>query len=580
MGAFMRKKYWAIWIALGLVIAQETSVSAALWSAGYYAGWSQESGTLLPSEIDYTALSLIIHFSVIPSGVDGIDYLTKSLTVANSAAAVAAAHNAGKKIIFTIGGANTQGAFEICTQPSNRATFINNLISFMQTRGYDGIDVDWEPLVAPADTVPYQNFVQELRTALNTIDTNLILTAAVSQSESIVGPVQNQFDQIFIMNYDMSGSWNTVSWHHSPIYNNAGISESGHLLRCTDQMVDRFVAAGVPVTKVGVGIAFYGYVWAGGTGTSTGGVTCAGQTWTSAPAITAVSYSTLMDTYAATASTLWDASAAAAYMSLDQTGSANDKFITFDNEVTVQAKVQYALDKNAGGMFIFQLGQGYRRSLPAGQKDLLLQTLKQALIVSPTQTATSTWTATFTATQSPTSTSTPTSAATQTQTPTSTDTPGPSPTQTPTGTPNAGETGTASVTAVVSWTITPTATETTLLNSPPSRTMTPSATPVVSVTASSSHPIVPGDFIAFPQPCDDHARIIYQAVKSYPVQISLYNMIGERVLHQVGEPSDCGAMLSVEIQTVRLPNGIYFLVLNTQDIPGPRKFVCRIAVKH
>jgi chitinase len=158
---------------------------------------------------------------------------------------------------------------------------------------------------------------------------------------------------------------------------------TGGLVPSTDGMVNSFIAAGVAASKLGIGIAFYGQLWAGGTGTSTGGAALPRHSWTIAPTNSSISYASIMSTYYQTNLYHWDAAAQAAYLSIDNTGSVNDKFISYDDEHTCQAKVSYARNRSLGGVMIWELGEGYRSSQPAGQRDPLLQAVKQALLATP-----------------------------------------------------------------------------------------------------------------------------------------------------------------------------------------------------
>ena len=144
-------------------------------------------------------------------------------------------------------------------------------------------------------------------------------------------------------------------------------------------VVIHFLAAGIPASKLGIGIDFYGYVWNGGNGTTTGGVTKPRQTWTSDPWVQGnVPYYTIMQDYYQPQYYNWDDAAKASYLSIDDTGSTNDKFISYDDEKTVQAKFDYARTKGIGGLIIWELGGGYRANQSAGQKDVLLQAVKNA----------------------------------------------------------------------------------------------------------------------------------------------------------------------------------------------------------
>ena len=153
----------------------------------------------------------------------------------------------------------------------------------MKAGNYDGIDLDWEP-VPTADFHQFTNLVLELRAALDLLPTRKLLTAAVSayspygdapDSEcKMLAALQPCFDQINIMTYDLSGPYaGWVTWFNSPVYDGSMCFPStSRLMPSIDGAVKNFTANGVNPAKLGVGVAFYGDVWIGGTGASTGGV--------------------------------------------------------------------------------------------------------------------------------------------------------------------------------------------------------------------------------------------------------------------------------------------------------------------
>jgi chitinase len=139
------------------------------------------------------------------------------------------------------------------------------------------------------------------------------------------------------------------------------------------------ISHGVKPSKLGIGIDFYGYVWSGGHGTPTGGVTEPRQSWSVDPWVQDnVPYHVIMETYYARDVARWDSLAEASYLSIDKPGSADDKFISYDNEMTCRKKVEYAARKGLGGVFIWELGGGFWRNSPNGTQDPLLQEVKRA----------------------------------------------------------------------------------------------------------------------------------------------------------------------------------------------------------
>src|ERR1035438_10338746 len=98
------------------------------------------------SNIDFTTLTHVIHFSVGPNSNGTLDSSANSITAGNSADVVSRAHAAGKKVLICVGGSETESEFQGATSIANLPAFINNLTNFMASRGYDGVDIDWEPL--------------------------------------------------------------------------------------------------------------------------------------------------------------------------------------------------------------------------------------------------------------------------------------------------------------------------------------------------------------------------------------------------------------------------------------------------
>ncbi len=355
-----------------------------LWVTAYYAGWKQGQANngLLPAEdIDYTALSHIIHFALVPNRDGTLDNMSNNITEINSSRLVSLAHAAGKKVLITVGGWGTDAGFRGATDPSNLNSFVDRLVNFMSSRGYDGIDIDWEVL-QDYDSQPYSKFVELLGTRCSAVNPRPLITAAVASQPRLIAALEKYFDQIYVMTYDFSSAWpGWVTWHNSPI-KDGGVQfpSSGRPLPSVDKMADDFIAAGLPKRKLGIGIDFYGYVWRGGSGTPTIGASAPGQSWTTPPQVEPnVPYFTIYKDYYRPEYYRWDTLAQAAYLSIHPSPDLADKFVSYDDEHTCRSKVEYARGKGIGGVFIWELGGGY---LPAtfSERDRLLQAVKQAAL--------------------------------------------------------------------------------------------------------------------------------------------------------------------------------------------------------
>src|SRR6476646_9461924 len=85
---------------LAAISAYEPRAKADLWCTGYYPGWEQSA--MPASAIDYSALTHIIHFSIVPNSDGTLNTSDNGLTAGNSANIVTNAHAAGRKVLVCI----------------------------------------------------------------------------------------------------------------------------------------------------------------------------------------------------------------------------------------------------------------------------------------------------------------------------------------------------------------------------------------------------------------------------------------------------------------------------------------------
>lgn len=110
----------------------------------------------------------------------------------------------------------TQQAFSIMTSSQgNRARFISGLMQFINTYGFDGVDLDWEYPGADdrggvaADTANYVSFAQELRATFGSkygISMTLPTSYWYLQHFDLSG-IQQHIDWFNLMAYDLQGVW-------------------------------------------------------------------------------------------------------------------------------------------------------------------------------------------------------------------------------------------------------------------------------------------------------------------------------------------------------------------------------------
>ncbi len=366
-----------------LIFMHAASLSASdRWVTAYYAGWmqgNQWSFHLRPQNIDFDAVTHIIHFSLGPRADGTLETEGNGITEENSGDLVTLAHKAGKKVLICVGGWNSERGFAAATQRGMRERFIMNLLAFVKNRKYDGIDIDWEP-VSREFVDQYGAFLQDLRKAMKVVNPDLLLTVACNSAPEMYARVHPLLDQVNLMTYDYAGAWpGWFTWHNAPIYDGgARFPSNGQAPPSIHSHVQEFLDAGVPAQKLGIGIDFYGYVWNSGNGTPTGGVTAPRQTWNAAPWVKDnVPYYQIMESFYERGVYRWDSSAQAAYLSIDKPGSADDRFVSYDDEMSVRRKLAYVREKGLGGVIIWELGGGYEPG--SSPPDRLLQAVKKEL---------------------------------------------------------------------------------------------------------------------------------------------------------------------------------------------------------
>ncbi|MFZ1082070.1 MAG: glycoside hydrolase family 18 protein [Candidatus Kryptoniota bacterium] len=354
-----------------LVSAASEAQTTKPWVTAYYGGWELGdggNGYLPVSDVDFTAITDVVHFCLVPKADGTLDSTGNGISRAGSAALVKAAHAAGTKVLISVGGAYTEPGFVGATSSENLNKFVYNLVGFMVQRKYDGIDIDWEP-INPQDYEQFKIFVSTLRGVIG--QHYLLTTTAVQGYGPLMASMQNYFDQINIMTYDLSfPSQGWITWYSGALYQN-GVTfpSTGGPLPACDNIVSTFISAGVVRNKIGIGIEFGGSIWKGGLTSDGKGVTGPGQSWEVAPTIIPdVPYYIIMRDYYSPERYHWDQGAQSSYLSIDSASAVKDYFISYDDAKDISAKITYVKKNNLGGVIIYELGMGY---LGKGKNPLL-----------------------------------------------------------------------------------------------------------------------------------------------------------------------------------------------------------------
>ena len=342
---------------------QPRAAAAGPWVAGFYAGWS--SDVYPPSAIDFNSLTHVMVFSVLPR-TDGtldtslfIDSVNGPLVAKDVAQR---AHAAGKKAILTVGGSDTYFQFEGATSAASMNAFVQNLVNTVRAWGFDGVDIDWEPLL-PADYSAMVGLVHNLRAA----NPGMLITADVAWLNAnfplstgdalFYAQLGAAVDQMNIMTYGMADNWGGwVSWHSSALY-----GEGANHPSSVSSSARMYLNAGVPASKLGIGIGFYGSCW---NSPANAPLQALGLSQVVASDNT-MTFAAIKNSYYTASSYHYDATAEAPYLSFSTpTGASQCTFVSYEDETSVAAKAQYVIQSGLGGAIIWQLAEGYNPAAP------------------------------------------------------------------------------------------------------------------------------------------------------------------------------------------------------------------------
>ena len=264
--------------------------------------------------------------------------------------------NPALKILISIGGWSWSGNFsDAVLSDTSRQAFAASAVAILKRFNLDGIDIDWEypdmngngNIHRKEDKQNYTLMFLELRRQLDIAgqqaNKRLLLTTATGGFKDFLNHTEMQkaypaLDYINLMTYDYFGRATSV--HHTNLFSSAG----GNTYDSADKAVKAYMAAGVPASKLVMGIAFYGRMFQlgntamKGLGDSTKAhLRMADYVWIKDSVINKKGFTSYQDT-AAKAPYLFN--------------NVTKQYITYEDEWSVDNKCRYVIaNKMAGVMF-------------------------------------------------------------------------------------------------------------------------------------------------------------------------------------------------------------------------------------
>lgn len=218
---------------------------------------------------------------------------------------------------------------KIINDPVLASANINNIVNLVVSKGYDGIDLDYEDL-SSNDRTAFSKFVQDLANALHTQGKILAVDVYAKTSEpgSWGGPQAQDWtiigqaaDEVRLMTYE-------YHWSTSPAGPISPVNWVDSVLA--------FAVSKIPSSKVMHGVSLYGYDWVGSNGID--------KVWSE--------IMNIASTYGSTIN--WDATSMEPWF--QYTNSGTQHTVWFSNASSTDARLSLTNKYNLGGIFLWRLG--------------------------------------------------------------------------------------------------------------------------------------------------------------------------------------------------------------------------------
>jgi len=331
-------------------------------SAPAIVGYVFPQNTLLqPSDIDAARLTRINYaFANIAHGRIVPGFPTDAANLATLTAL--RQQHPSLAVLISVGGWAWSGAFsDMALTKASRAVFIQSVADLLTRYQLDGLDIDWEypgqpgdgHHFRPRDKQNYTLLLAELRQRLTLLREQThhprpyLLTIAAGASDDFLehtqmAQVQRFVDTVNLMAYDYyEPGDDRLTGHHAPLLGNPLDPKKVS----ADASIDAFEKAGVPASKILLGLPFYGHIWSQVPDRSHG-LFQPGRAIPDAYAPYGVIASTMLGHGFVR---YWDPTASAPYLY----NAEKQLFVSYDDPESLAAKCTYVLHHQLGGVMFW-----------------------------------------------------------------------------------------------------------------------------------------------------------------------------------------------------------------------------------
>jgi chitinase len=349
------------WADIGIAFkpAANPPATAKVWSVGYYYPNSTPGGQPTPlSNIQWSALTHVAMIAASPNADGSLSHVGSWNNGQLAVNLIQAAHANGVQVLYGLSSIGGPTHFNGACGAGNVAAFIANVMSDVNTYGFDGVDFDYEEAWNASNvTACLSGFRAALGSAI------LLATTNDSQVNWSGPPVPvcgspsmgytltqlNYLDKISVLGYGVAagpGSGNPYTWFNNPLF-----SDPGQYLWSDDYLVQAIENCGAAASKILIGIAFYGDIEEANSGPRQAFRSGAVQGNDTGYGTLAAFFNISAASYDSAAKTAW-----VPLSDVDCPFSITPCYLTFENPQSVTDKVNHVINNGLGGWVIWVLG--------------------------------------------------------------------------------------------------------------------------------------------------------------------------------------------------------------------------------
>ncbi len=366
-----------------------SNATSGQWVLGYYVGYAIDQYPI--DSIDWSGLTHIAFAPLVLNDDLSLDLSfsdSNGTGMADAKALAKAAHAHGVKALLMLGGAGAGANIALAAKANKRAALVDALLEAMTTLGYDGIDLDWEDSVKLDDFVALAQTLRAARPGLLLSYPAGSINANYQTVDPLLVTLAESLDRFNVQTYYPSTAFageGWSSWFSAPLSGSSATTPVA-----IDDTLQRYVDAGIPKSKLGMGVGFYAICYTGGISEPRQATDGTLQRIVGGdndyPLSRFFAAGGTFDTSGAGAR-LRDATAAEPYLSLpsavDDDGCGEPtQYIAYEDEISLLAKGDFSRKNGYGGIIIWTIQEGWLPSDAAGgrARNALMHALKVGFI--------------------------------------------------------------------------------------------------------------------------------------------------------------------------------------------------------